>query len=93
MIEKLFKMVEDAHEGMCIHLEYYHVIDYVVSIYKSAALCQENRCLIQTQGDLESAIAESYLLLNYYLNMSEKEKNETETLTIEILNKSLKDKQ
>lgn len=93
MVEKLFKMVEDAHEGMCIQLEYYHVIDYVVSIYKSAALSQENRYLIQTEGDLETATADPYLLLDHYLNMSAAEKEETETLTIEILNKCLRDKQ
>ena len=63
MLEKLFRMVEEAHKGMCIMIEYYHVIDYVVSIYKTPALIEDNKPLIRTEGSLESATAKAYLLL------------------------------
>lgn len=80
-------MVEEAKEGMCIQLEYYHVIDYVITIYKSPALIDSNKPLIMTEGDLETAAAEAYWLLYYYLGMSENEKKETDLLTAEVVRK------
>ena len=77
MLEKLFRMVENAHKGMCIMVEYYHVIDYVISIYKSPSLIKENKPLIRTDGSLESAVAEAYILLENYLYKTEEEQNNT----------------
>lgn len=84
MLKKLFRMVENAHNGMYIILEYYHVIDYVISIYKSAVLVEENKPLIRTQGSLESAVAEAYILLDMYLCKTEEEQNNTTSMDIEI---------
>jgi hypothetical protein len=84
MIEKLFRTVEEAHSGMCIMLEYYHVIDYVVSIYKSPALIEENRPLIRTEGSLESAVSKAYFLLENYLYMDRDEQEKIESLESKI---------
>ena len=84
MLEKLFRMIEEAHKGMCIMVEYYHVIDYVVSIYKTPALIEDNSPLIRTEGSLESATAEAYLLLEQYLNeLTDDEKQNTERMYID----------
>ena len=77
-------MVEEAHKGMCIMIEYYHVIDYVVSIYKTPALIEDNKPLIRTEGSLESATAKAYLLLQQYLNeLSDDEEQKTERMYID----------
>lgn len=67
MLEKLIKMVEDAHCGMCINVEYYHVCGHVITIYKTPALIKDNIPLILVEGDLETATAQAYLLLKQYL--------------------------
>lgn len=82
MIEKLFKMIEDAHCGMCINVEYYHVCGHVITIYKTPALIEDNRPLILVGGDLETATAQAYLLLDQYLNMTEKERGEIERMYV-----------
>lgn len=84
MIERLFRTVEEAHSGMCIMLEYYHVIDYVVSIYKSPALIEENQPLIRTEGSLESAVSEAYFLLKNYLCMDHNEQEKIESLESKV---------
>lgn len=84
MIEKLFRKVEEARSGMCIVLEYYHVIDYVVSIYKSPSLIEEDRPLIRTEGSLESAVSEAYFLLENYLYMEDDEQEKIESLESKI---------
>ena len=84
MLEKLFRMVENAHNGMCIVVEYCHVIDYVISIYKSASLVKEDKPLISTQGSMESAVAEAYILLEMYLYKTEEEQNNTTSMDIEV---------
>ena len=84
MLEKLFRMVEEAHKGMCIMVEYYHVIDYVISIYKTPALIEDNKPLIRTEGSLESATAKAYLLLEQYLNeLSDDEEQKIERMYID----------
>ncbi len=82
MLEKLIKMVEDAHCGMCINVEYYHVCGHVISIYKTPALIANNRPLIRVEGGLETATAQAYLLLNQYLYMTEEERNEIEQMYV-----------
>lgn len=82
MLEKLIKMVEDAHCGMCINVEYYHVCGHVITIYKTPALIEDNRPLILVEGDLETATAQAYLLLDQYLNMTEKERGEIERMYV-----------
>ena len=82
MLEKLIKMVEDAHCGMCINVEYYHVCGHVITIYKTPALIEDNRPLILVEGDLETATAQAYLLLDQYLNMTEEERNEIEQIYV-----------
>ena len=82
MLEKLIKMVEDAHCGMCIDVEYYHVCGHVITIYKTPALIKDNRPLILVEGDLETATAQAYLLLNQYLEMTEEERDEIERMDI-----------
>ena len=84
MLEKLFRMVEDTHKGMCIMVEYYHVIDYVISIYKSPSLIEENKPLIRTEGSMESAVSEAYILLENYLYKIEEEQNNTTSMNIEV---------
>lgn len=84
MLKKIFRMVENAHNGMVIVVEYYHVIDYVISIYKSALLMEKNKPLIRTQGSMESAAAEAYILLKMYLYKTEEEQNNTTSMDIEI---------
>lgn len=82
MLEKLIKMVEDAHCGMCINVEYYHVCGHVITIYKTPALIEDNRPLILVEGDLETATAQAYLLLDQYLNMTEEERSEIERMYV-----------
>lgn len=82
MLEKLIKMVEDAHCGMCINVEYYHVCGHVITIYKTPALIEDNKPLILVEGDLETATAQAYLLLDQYLNMTQKERGEIERMYI-----------
>ena len=82
MLEKLIKMVEDAHCGICINIEYYHVCGHVITIYKTPALIEDNRPLILVEGDLETATAEAYLLLDQYLNMTEEERSEIERMVV-----------
>lgn len=84
MLKKLFKMVKDAHNGMCIVVEYYHVIDYVISIYKSPVSLEKNKPLIRTEGSMDSAVAEAYILLERYLNNTEEEQNNTVSMSIEV---------
>ena len=82
MLEKLIKMIEDAHCGMCINVEYYHVCGHVITIYKTPALIKDNRPLILVEGDLETATAQAYLLLKQYLYMTEEERNEIEQMYV-----------
>ena len=82
MLEKLIKMVEDAHCGMSINIEYYHVCGHVITIYKTPALIEDNRPLILVEGDLETATAQAYLLLDQYLNMTEEERGEIERMVV-----------
>jgi len=82
MLEKLIKMIEDAHCGMCINVEYYHVCGHVITIYKTPALIEDNRPLILVEGDLETATAQAYLLLDQYLNMTEEERSEIERMYV-----------
>ena len=87
MIEKLFKMVEEAHAGMCIMLEYYHVTDYVISIYKSPAFIEENSPLIRTEGSLDASVVEAYFMLDYYLSLSKDERGKIVSLDRKIVRK------
>jgi hypothetical protein len=82
MLEKLIKMIENAHCGMCINVEYYHVCGHVITIYKTPALIEDNRPLILVEGDLETATAQAYLLLDQYLNMTEEERSESERMYV-----------
>jgi hypothetical protein len=82
MLEKLIKMIENAHCGMCINVEYYHVCGHVITIYKTPALIEDNRPLILVEGDLETATAQAYLLLDQYLNMTEEERSEIERMYV-----------
>lgn len=65
-------------------VEYYHSIDYVISIYKSPSLIEENKPLIRTEGNVESAVAEAYILLENYLSKTEEEQNNTTSIFIEV---------
>ena len=92
MLEKLIKRVEDAHCGMCINIEYYHVCGHVISIYKSPVFIEDNKPLILVEGDLETATAEAYLLLDQYLNMTEEERCNIERMYISYKYKKVGEK-
>ena len=84
MIEKLLRTVEESHIGLCIVVEYFHVCDYVISIYKSPAYIEENKPLIRTEGDLLYATSEAYILLKNYLDYTEDERKEIKKMNIII---------
>lgn len=84
MIEKLFKKVEEAHIGLCIVVEYFHVCDYVISIYTSPVFVKENMPLIRTEGNLLYAASEAYILLENYLGNTEDERKEIKRMNINI---------
>ena len=84
LIEKLLKKVEEAHIGLCIVVEYFHVCDYVISIYKSPVFIEENKPLIRTEGNLLYAASEAYILLENYLEKTENERKEIKEMNIII---------
>ena len=84
MIEKLLKKVEESHIGLCIVVEYFHVCDYVISIYKSPVFIEENKPLIRTEGDLLYVASEAYILLENYLEKTENERKEIKEMNIII---------
>ena len=84
MLEKLFKLAENNHIGLVVIIEYTHVIDYVVSIYRNGACSYDNKPLIRTEGDLDDAVAEAYVLLKQYLYLTEEERCKIDTITFEI---------
>ena len=84
MIEKLLRKVEESHIGLCIVVEYFHVCDYVISIYKSPVFIKENMPLIRTEGDLLYAASEAYILLETYLERTENERKEIKRMDIII---------
>lgn len=84
MIEKLLRTVEESHIGLCIVVEYFHVCDYVISIYKSPVYIEENKPLIRTEGDLLYAASEAYILLKNYLDYTEDERKEIKRMDIII---------
>lgn len=51
-------------------------------VHKTPALIKDNRPLILVEGDLETATAQAYLLLNQYLYMTEEERSEIERMYI-----------
>jgi hypothetical protein len=54
----------------------------VVEKNKTPALIEDNRPLILVEGDLETATAQAYLLLDQYLNMTEEERSEIERMYV-----------
>lgn len=82
MIEKLLKRVEESHIGLCIVVEYFHVCDYVISIYTSPIFIKENMPLIRTEGDLLYAASEAYILLENYLGNTEDERKKIKRMNI-----------
>lgn len=82
MIEKLLRKVEESHIGLCVVVEYFHVCDYVISIYKSPVFIEENKPLIRTEGDLLYAASEAYILLENYLEKTENERKEIKKMDI-----------
>lgn len=87
MLNKLFKMVQDARKGLCIQVEYYHVVDCVIRIWKSPAYIElGEKPLIEVQSDIDTAPLEAIIMLNAYLYMTDKEQAETKTLSLDIIN-------
>jgi hypothetical protein len=73
MIEKLFQKIEEAHLGLCMVVEYYHVINYVVSIYDTPANIEDNKPIIRVQhAYLNDAASIAYNLFTEYLKKKQK---------------------
>ena len=80
-------MVQDARKGLCIQVEYYHVVDCVIRIWKSPAYIElGEKPLIEVQSDIDTAPLEAIIMLNAYLYMTDKEQAETKTLSLDIIN-------
>ncbi len=76
MLNKLFNMIKDARKGMCIQVEYYHVVDCVIRIWKSPAYIElGERPLIEIQDSIDIAPLKAILMLS-----------EIKTLSLDILN-------
>lgn len=87
MLNKLFKMVQDAKKGMCIQVEYYHVVDCVIRIWKSPAYIElGERPLIEVQDSIDTAPLKAIIMLDAYLYLTDKEQSEIKTLSLDILN-------
>ena len=80
-------MVKDAHNGLCIQVEYYHVVDCVIRIWKSPSYIEiGEKPLIEIQSDIETAPLEAIILLDSYLHLSKEKQSETKTLSLNIIN-------
>lgn len=86
MLNKLFNMIKDARKGMCIQVEYYHVVDCVIRIWKSPAYIElGERPLIEIQDSIDIAPLRAILMLKDYLYLTDKEQSEIKTLSLDIL--------
>ena len=80
-------MVQDAKKGLCIQVEYYHVVDCVIRIWKSPAYIElGEKPLIEVQSDIDTAPLKAIIMLNAYLYMTDKKQAETKTLSLDIIN-------
>lgn len=85
MLNKLLNMVKDAHKGMCIQVEYYHVVDCVIKIWKSPAYIElGEKPLIEVQSDIDIAAMQAIVMLDAYLELTAKEQSEIDTLRLDI---------
>lgn len=85
MLNQLLHEVEKAHCGLCISIEYYHVCDCVVKIWKNGACCAANKKpLIFVEDGIDNAILRSRLMLHVYLNLSDEERNRVSSISLRI---------
>lgn len=83
MLNQLLHEVEEAHCGLCISIEYYHVCDCTVRIWKNGACCAANKKpLIFVEDGIDNAILRSRMMLDIYLHLSDEERKRVSGISL-----------
>lgn len=84
MFSQLLNLIEESKSGLCIQIEYYHVVGCVIKIWKSPRLIGKEKPLIEVQSDMETAPMKALLMLKKYLDLTEQEQENISAISLQI---------